>query len=204
MSPGRKRSPRGEGASLREDILDAATALLAETGDETSVSVRALAERVGVSAPSLYLHFADRQAILDEVCERVWTQLDEAMEQAALESDSAIDSLKRRGMAYIRFGLNNREHYRIVMMDRRSDDSHVMLAGSTSFAHLVEAVQACIDDGTFRKDADALELSVQLWAAAHGITSLVIAKPHNPWPELEKLASDLLSAVASGMANPTL
>lgn len=200
MKP-RTRSPRGEGASLREDILDAATGLLAENGMESAVSVRAIADRVGVSIPSLYLHFADRQAILDAVCERVWTQLDEAMEKAALDGSSALDALKQRGLAYIRFGLANREHYRIVMMDRRTNvRDEEMLIGSSSFAHLVEAVQACIDDATFPADSDPARLGMELWSAAHGLTSLVIAKPAMVWPDVETLASDLLEALARGIS----
>ena len=211
----RTRSPRGEGASLREDIVDAATQLLAETGDESSVSVRAIAARVGVSTPSLYLHFADRQAILDAVCERVWSSLDEAMEKAAAATSTAMDDLRCRGVAYVKFGLANPEHYRIVMMDRRTDErlpegmvgaaSGSGLAVATSaFAHLLESVQACIDDGTFGPGPDGppdlIRLGLQLWAGAHGIASLVIAKPHFPWPPLDQLVEDMIAAVGIGLA----
>ena len=55
----RRRARRGEGERLREEILVAARELLAETNDADAVSVRAVAERVGVSTPSIYLHYAD-------------------------------------------------------------------------------------------------------------------------------------------------
>ncbi len=49
--------------------------LLTETGSEDAVSIRAVAQRVGVSAPSIYLHFADKRALIDAVCEEVFEAL---------------------------------------------------------------------------------------------------------------------------------
>ena len=96
----------------------AARDLLAETGSDDAVSVRAVAERVGVSTPSIYLHFADKDALIDAVCEEVFTELGTAMEEAAQGADDPFDSLRQRGLAYVQFALDNPEHYRIVQMTR--------------------------------------------------------------------------------------
>ena len=80
----RHRARRGSGDLLRAEILTAAEELLVETGSEELVSVRAIADRVGVTTPSIYLHFADKQTLLDTVCGQVFAQLDERMEQAII------------------------------------------------------------------------------------------------------------------------
>ena len=49
----RRRAARGAGEHLREEILDAATGLLLETGDAKAVSIRSVAQRVGVTPPSI-------------------------------------------------------------------------------------------------------------------------------------------------------
>ena len=49
----RSRARRGEGDLLREEILLAATRLLIETGNEDAMSIRAIADAVGVSPPSI-------------------------------------------------------------------------------------------------------------------------------------------------------
>ena len=49
--PGRSRSPRGQGEQLREEILEAAQSLLMETASEDAVSIRAVADAVGVTPP---------------------------------------------------------------------------------------------------------------------------------------------------------
>ena len=56
-------------------ILDAAAAIADEEGVDATTT-RAIAKRAGVSYPSLYRFFADRDAILDELLERHCAELD--------------------------------------------------------------------------------------------------------------------------------
>jgi AcrR family transcriptional regulator len=100
-SPRRTRAPRGEGERLREEILAAAERLLIKTGDIEAVSIRGVAEAVRVTAPSIYLHFADKNELVWAVCERHFAALDEVIEGAAVGVDDPIESLLRRGRAYI-------------------------------------------------------------------------------------------------------
>lgn len=57
-----------------EGIVDAALALMDEQGIGAA-SMRAVAERLGVRAMSLYKHFRDRDALLDAVVERIVNEL---------------------------------------------------------------------------------------------------------------------------------
>ncbi|MFP5218260.1 MAG: TetR/AcrR family transcriptional regulator [Actinomycetes bacterium] len=198
---GRRRARRGEGAALRDDLLRAAMDLLRETGDEDAVSVRAVAQRVGVSVPSIYLHFADKQALLDAVCEEVFEQLHVRLREAAADGDDVFDALRRQGNAYVHFALENPEHYRIVMMTSREPGASSMaeLIASGAFGYLVESVQACIDVGVFEGDATALALN--LWAAAHGIAALLVAKPHFPWPDVDELVDRTVCMAGMGLAS---
>jgi len=180
----RRRARRGEGERLREEILVAARELLAETNDADAVSVRAVAERVGVSTPSIYLHYSDKATLLDAVCEAVFADLDAAMEAAAATTDDPFDSLRLRGNCYVRFALENPEQYRLAMMrmpghldsSPNAFTAEDIVAGPTH-RHLTEAVQRCIDVGVFAPGTDPLVVTTGLWAAAHGAVSLCLAKP---------------------------
>ncbi|KAB8160320.1 TetR family transcriptional regulator [Streptomyces sp. 3MP-14] len=65
----------------RDAMVDAALAVLDETGIE-GLTVRAVAERLGVKAPALYWHVRDKQALVDEMGTRVWSGI--AAEAAAV------------------------------------------------------------------------------------------------------------------------
>jgi AcrR family transcriptional regulator len=195
----RARARRGEGERLREEVLGAARELLAETGSEEAVSIRAVAARVGVSTPSIYLHFPDKQALIDAVCEQVFAALDQRMEAAAAEADSPFEALRRSGMAYIQFGIENPEHYRIVFLARSEQDrSADRQVASDVFQHLVARIQACVDVGILV--GEPFVLGMTLWAGAHGLTSLLVTKPHWPWPDVSELADRVVRTSGLGLA----
>jgi AcrR family transcriptional regulator len=201
----RSRARRGEGELLRDEILAAAEQLLIDTGDERRVSVRAVADAVGVTPPSIYLHFADKETLLNEVCQQHFTTLDERMVAAAAPfADDPLESLHARGMAYVRFGLENPEHYRILFMatgkGHRHDDSDDV-ARSAALGHMVEAVAVAMEAGLLRL-GDPKRTTIGLWATAHGLTSLLIAKPGFPWGDVIQLADQVLYGHMTGLLAP--
>lgn len=174
--------------------------LLTETGDETAVSVRAVAQRVGVSAPSIYLHFADKQALLDAVCSEVFEALHQRLRAAAQVAPDPFAGLRAQGIAYVQFARENPEHYRLVMMqahDPSPESVDEMVTGG-AFAYLTESVQACIDEGVL--EGEPVELALGLWAAAHGIAALLVAKPYFPWPDIDALVDRTICMAGLGLA----
>src|SRR5437867_1164946 len=116
MTPTRQRSKRGEGERLRDEIIVAGKRLLMESGNLDAVTVRSVADAVGVSPPSIYLHFADKDELVIAVCESTFEALDDYIEEAAAGIVDVRERLRVRGKAYIEFGLENPEHYRILFM----------------------------------------------------------------------------------------
>lgn len=187
----RARAARGEGDRLREELLDAAGALLAETGDADRVSIRGVCARVGVTPPSVYLHFEDKDALIFAVCGREFARLDSFMAEAAAGATDPVDALRRRGRAYVEFGLEHPEHYRLLFMSRhsgiRKPEAQPELPGTDAFQHLVDAVEACIDAGEFPPETDAYAAATTIWTAVHGVTSLLITLPEFPWGDVDDL-----------------
>lgn len=198
MPEPRRRAPRGQGAALRGEVLLAAMDLLRETGDEASVSLRAVARRAGVSVPAIYLHFQDKAALLDAVCSEVFEALHGVMKDASAGAPDAFQALHRQGVAYVRFALANPEHYRIVMMRSNAEHDPNEEIATGAFGHLLDSVSACVALGVL--EGDPVELGLQLWAGAHGIAALLISKPSFPWPPVEELVDRTVRAVGIGLA----
>ncbi|BBX45958.1 TetR/AcrR family transcriptional regulator [Mycobacterium cookii] len=194
----RRRAPRGSGDLLRDEILEAATELLLGTGHAKAVSIRSVAERVGVTPPSIYLHFQDKDALLDAVCARYFEKLDEEMQRVSAAQSSTVEVLRAQGLAYIRFATETPELYRIATMGEWRSGSNVDAAlASSAFEHICATVQALIEEGTF-PPGDATAIALELWSAAHGVASLLIAKPHLPFGDAEAFADRVLRAVFTG------
>ena len=194
----RRRAPRGSGEQLRDEILDAATDLLLETGHAKAVSIRSVAQRVGVTPPSIYLHFADKDALLDAVCARYFEKLDEEMQRAAVNQPSAIEVLRAQGLAYVRFALKTPELYRIATMGEGSPGSDVDVAlNSSAFEHMRSAIEALMAEGVYPA-GDSTAFVMELWAAAHGVAAMLISRPYLPWGDAEEFTDRVLRAMCAG------
>lgn len=182
----RPRARRGEGDRLRDEIIAAAEALLLETGSEDAVSIRAVADRVGVTAPSIYRHFTDKQHLLFEVCAIHFARFDAVMAAAVADVDAdPVAALRALGQAYVRFAVEEPEHYRIMFMGRSEltpeQYADEVFAEGGAFPTLVATLQAGIDAGRFRDDLPpAHDIAVVVWALVHGVASLAVTKPAFP------------------------
>ena len=197
----RPRARRGEGERLRQEILDGAARLLRESGDEEAVSIRAVAEAVGVTPPSIYMHFADKGALMRAVCSDQFTVLHDYLEAAVEGVDDPDEQLRQRGKAYVRFGVEHPEHYRLLFMAKSgaipAPDDHLLSAAS-GFSQLVANVERCIDAGTIAPQ-DPLLVATGLWTLVHGVTSLAISVPGFPMVGLETLLDHLLDVQHRGL-----
>jgi AcrR family transcriptional regulator len=194
----RERNARGEGGRLRDELVDAASALIAETGTVESVSLRAVARRAGVSAPSVYLHFDDREGLIQGVVERRFRDLiryvQEGSAAGASGADDPVGALRGGTRGYVRFGIENPGHYRVLFDTDTLVEPFDEAAGDAAreaFGSLVEAIGRCQRAGLARP-GDTYARATATWSAMHGMVLLRLAKPHFDWPPLEDLLEDVL------------
>jgi AcrR family transcriptional regulator len=202
-APRRARNRRGQGALLREDILDAASQLLVRLGDEEKVTIRAVAAAVGVSPPSVYLHFPDKDTLIFAVCQQLFAALDHAIESATAGLDDPFDRMRARALAYALFGVDHPEHYRVLFMQKPEAAPEgfgsEQLMESAAFAHLLENVVELIATGQLEPGLEPFPLAVELWAVVHGCTSLLISHPELGLPPVDQLVGQACAHVSRGL-----
>ena len=201
--PRRARNRRGEGALLRQDILDAASQLLVELGDEEKVTMRSVAAAVGVSPPSVYLHFPDKDTLIFAVCQQLFAALDQAIEGATGAVADPFDRMRGRALAYARFGVEHPEHYRVLFMQKPEAAPEgfgsEQLMESAAFAHLLENVVELLATGRLEPGLEAFPLAVELWALVHGCTSLLISHPNLGLPPVDQLVGQACAHMTRGL-----
>ena len=178
----RQRSPRGQGAALRDELVDAAEVLLRERGDESRVSINDVVGAVGVTPPSLYAHFADKAALFVEVHARLMASFGDQLAAATAGIADPVEQLRVRGHAYLEFARTHPDSYRALFMSSAAaaagDDLPERIMTTTSYADLLTNVEACIAAGYVNVDnLSADEVSRTIWALVHGIASMAITMP---------------------------
>jgi AcrR family transcriptional regulator len=154
---------------------------------------------VGVTPPSIYLHFADKDELIWQVCQEQFRKLDEHVQAKSGGIGDPVEAIRACGQAYVEFGLSNAEGYRILFMGRgkpsHKHDQASMVHVSPTLARLVENLRRGMDAGLIAR-ADPEVVALGLWTSVHGITSLLIALPDFPWPADRKVMIDCVIAQA--------
>jgi AcrR family transcriptional regulator len=200
--PRRVRARRGEGDRLRDEIIDAVEALLIAHGSE-GVSIRAVGQLVGVTAPSIYRHFDDKDSMVHAACQRAFDRFDAYLLDSTKGAANPLEAIHASAIAYLRFAEANPSQYRVLFMSEdghHNHESHDL--GSTEMkglVHIAEMVKAAMDAGFVARIAEPIELAVMLWSMVHGIAALRISMPDFEWPTIETQANLMFSMLANGM-----
>lgn len=171
---------------VRQKILDAARALFTEFGYE-AVSIRGIAEKIEYSPTAIYLHFADKGALVRELCSQDFQDLAVRFRELGEERDP-IRRLRGIGAAFLRFAQQRPNHYRMMFMtphppvpvDERAIEKDNPEVDAWAFIKgtVAEAQQA----GLLGTDLGGPDVMAQmLFSAVHGVASLHIAKGNDPW-----------------------
>ncbi|HEV2715612.1 MAG TPA: TetR/AcrR family transcriptional regulator [Terriglobales bacterium] len=184
-------------AELRADILAAAREIFVRDGYE-AFTIRKLAKQIGFSPGNIYLYFKDKNAIFDSLVDESFADLLAALPQPDnTKPDDPVMLLRRSLRIYVKFGLDHPNHYRFsfLLQPTAQPRPHKQRA---AYESLLRKVRLCIEAKRFKtKDA---ELAAQaLWAAAHGITSLLIDRPGFPWVDRSRLIDQVLDSAVDGM-----
>ena len=192
---------RSRGSDRREQILQVALQLFAQHG-MAQVSTRQIARAVGISQPSLYAHFATAHEISAELCLRAFAGLAAASRKVLVEPGTARERFYRLGRAYVDFGLENPDMYRLAFMQETDEavsqlvqqgKDPVLAAGQGAF----DIARHVLAQMLGRTEAEVEVQAQSIWASVHGLTSLLIARPMFPWVDREQLIEHHLAAICA-------
>ena len=113
MTKVRQRNPRGQGERLRDDIIEAASRLLADPA-APPLTLRAVAREAGVAATSVYLHFDDVRVAGPRGRGPPFRRAGSAAGPGPGRGLRSLPAGAGRGLAYCEFGLAHPGHYHVM------------------------------------------------------------------------------------------
>jgi AcrR family transcriptional regulator len=195
----RQRSARGEGDTLRTDLLVAAAELIGAHGEMESVSLRAVARQAGVSPTAVYRHFDDHVELLRGAVDHCWSTFYEQLRSASDISDDPFVAFRAMGDAYIAYALAHPGQYRVLFSNKVDLGDGDAPGGLAAFQLLIDAVARMLE--VRGDDRDAFIVAVQVHTWIHGIVDLCGSHPSMPWPETATLLDGLSDALGLSAPN---
>lgn len=156
-------------ARIRRDLLLSEAAASLEQGGLEALSMRALARRLDVRAPSLYFHVESRDDLLRELISAGLEDLGARLRQAAAAGGSQRDRVHRMARAYV--ALAEEQPHRFSLMfgpcpNERRVPADVAARASEPVLRLASELVG---------ERDALFFSEALWSLVHGYAMLRLA-----------------------------
>lgn len=191
-------------ASLRREILDAASQLFVEDGYQR-VTMRRIAAQIDYSPTTLYLYFKDKNELLQAVCEETFSQLAGKLERLKKTANTPLGYLREGLRTYVDFGLAHPAPYTVTFMRPGPDLNEGAFGhsiGSRAFDALRQGVRACVDNGDLQ--APNIDVTAQaLWASVHGLTSLFITMQGFPFVPRAVLIDHTIDTLIAGLRTPS-
>ena len=186
---------------LRLTLEREATLMLAESGLE-GLSLRKLAERVGVSPPALYHHFRDKNDLLCAIAEKGFDALDAAVSLATAGAvGDSVARLRAFVFAYVAFATESPETYdlmfgRTIWKSGRPTVSLREVA-FTTFKRYTARVAALVAESKLPEGESALRLAQASWAMMHGLCRLKIDGIYIDAKDLDAMSEEAVRLVVA-------
>ncbi|CAM6002060.1 unnamed protein product [Sphagnum balticum] len=180
-----KERRQKEKATLRQEIIDQARKLFASDGYE-AITMRKIAHRIRYSPTTIYLYFQNKEELVRAIADEDYANFAALLKQKAKHKNPIIQ-LKQIANAYIDFGLQHPDHYRLMFMTPfalLSEHQSELEEGNfqhDAYSFLVNTVQRAIEIRPASKTIDSHLIAQTFWAGLHGLVAQRISLGDEPW-----------------------
>lgn len=190
---------------MRQQILNLASQLLTVEGPQ-ALSMRKLAQALGMSTIVLYTYFKDKQDILDELYKEGFERLRQDL-LAVPQGQDAMAYVMELGRTYRRSAVKNGTYYQIMFSRCVPGFNPSEASRETSkqaFGILAAGVQRCIDDNVIQAAhvGNAADVAQVLWGMLHGMISLELFGYLGSAATGEALLEQAIQTIKSGFTHP--
>ena len=177
----------------RRAILDATAELLLEDGYD-AFSIRRLVERCGYAAPSIYHYFGDKDGLLDALIDERFSKLMAQLKRVPRSADP-VAYIRGLAIAFVRFGMKNPEHFRLLFTPRAGDQKPP--PSSEEARKLIEETFGALWDGGRLRTGDPQTAGQALSVMCQGLVWSRISRPDYAWGKT--LTEDAIDALLRGL-----
>lgn len=167
-----------------------------------SVSLRAIAREMELSATALYRYFENKDALLAAIRVEGFQQLREELKSVRNNAGSGLQAAHQGIIAYINFGLEQPELYSLMYeLDQRDFEETPLVVESRrrAFAESEAIAKDMLKEGG--RTGNANQMAHLFWISAHGLVALAVANQLDLGQDLDQLIEPVLQSTLLGITH---
>lgn len=158
------------------------------------MSIRKLTARCGYTAPTIYHYFGDKSGLIDAVLEARFRDVLELMSAIEPGADAVV-TLREMASAFVRFALENPDHYRLLTVPR-PDRADAVPSAEAARELVKRALEELDREGSLAISDTEVAFDIT-WSVLHGLISLHLIRPDYAFSE--SLVETALDMVENGL-----
>ena len=186
---------------IETSIRETALKLFSQEGYR-SVSLRAIAREMELSATALYRYFDSKDALLAAIRVEGFRQLREQLNTVRNKAASGLEAAREGIIGYISFGLEKPELYSLMYeLDQRDFEETPLVVESRrrAFAEAEAIATDMLKEGG--RTGNANQMAHLFWISAHGLVALAVANQLDLGQDLDQLIEPVLQSTLLGITH---
>lgn len=191
---------------LRSALLQEANLMLKESGID-GLSLRQLAERVGVSRMAPYHHFRGKHDLLCALATEGFRELDRLIERASPAASSSKElqaTLADFVGDYLRFAIDNPNRYELMfgrpIWKGAIPSAELKETAFACFRHYAERISTLLAQQRLPKGSKPLRLAQASWATLHGLCRLMIDGIYVNQADTEEVSLEVVRLILAALS----
>lgn len=187
-------------ALFRKSILTAAAKIVGRDG-LGQLSMRGLADGLGVTAGALYRYYPSKQDLIIDFCRDAITDLRKRFDEIHRTVDDPLSAIRSMLKVYARFGLEDRDRFRMLFLENDQGLTSPLMADETTllpYRQLAEQVAKAAALGLI-VTAEGERSTQIIWAGVHGLVTLSATFNDFDFGNVDQLVSEMIELFISGL-----
>jgi AcrR family transcriptional regulator len=188
---------------LTKSLLESASLIIKEQGAE-SLSMRKLADTVGVSRTAPYHHFKDKNALLCALAEQGFYEQAKMLHSLRAQKNTAEEGFKKYVHAYLEYALQHNETYDLMygrtLWKAGNPSDSLKAASKQTFKAWIDWVEELQEQNILPSNNTPLRIGQTTWASLHGLARLFIDGIYLDTEDLTDMVEQMIKNLCSTSA----
>lgn len=186
--------------SFRRTILSAAAKIVGREG-LGQLSMRGLADALGVTAGALYRYYPSKQDLIVDFCRDAITELRNCFDEIHRTAEDPLSAIRSMMKAYARFGLEDSDRFRMLFLENDQGLTAPLMEDEATllpYRQLAEQVAMAATAGLI-VTADSERSTQIIWAGVHGLVTLSSTFNDFDFGNVDQLVVEMIELFISGL-----